>query len=283
MPTKPSKPSKLSRSTSKSSVKSSDSSKSASSKKSSKSTKSTKKTSTTKSSSKSKKSPNIGNRIKKPALQRLFRRGGVMRVKGEVYDTVRDLLVKYARRLIHAMSVSTSYNDRKTISEGDLRVALNSFGIYLGAAEHPTSNKTVSLRSSNARKKKQKSSEEKEEKEGVKKSEKKKKKVRPGALALRDIIKRQRNSDCLEIPHANFQGLARELASEFYISKEEDNYKTYRFSNKAFLLLQLAVEDYVYKICKHAYLISKRAKGQTLTSVDIELVLDISSDSIKVL
>ena len=131
------------------------------------------------------------------------------------------------------------------------------------------SGKTPSLQSSNSR--------GKSKPPAPKRTGTTKRKAKPGVLARKNVERAQKNSDCLVIPHTNFQKLVRECAAKYYQPSDSDDKGAFRISNKAFLLLQHALEDHIYKICKAAYAITLRAKGQTLTVNDINLVIQINN------
>ncbi|KAL4890200.1 histone H4.2 [Aspergillus ambiguus] len=71
--------------------------------------------------------------ITRPAIRRLARRGGVMRIKSDIYDeirvAVRDRLKEILRQVVYIMdSASTNKVDRKVITTRDIIFALNRMG-----------------------------------------------------------------------------------------------------------------------------------------------------------
>ncbi len=224
--------------------------------------------------------------ITKPALQRILRRAGVKRIGGTMYEELRGFLKEFMETIIGNMITLTEHARRKTVMIPDLELALQNNGIILAAGLNENAKKTTSLQSCNARGKKRapgveaptkgkKASPAKKETPATKKkaagaAEAKKGKVmkphrfRPGTVALRDIRRHQKSSDCLAFPKLPFSRLVREIAQDFK--------NDLSFAKGVFDLLQLASEDYLIKLCTAANECCLHAGRQTVSILDIQLV-----------
>lgn len=202
------------------------------------------------------------NGISKPAIKRLLQLGGVVRISGLVYEEIRKMLNDQTSKIVKDMIIFTEHNRRKTVSVEDLEAALDNNGIALAAGLNDNAKSTVSLQSCNSRgiSGKVRSS---TVKEGVRKPHR----FLPGTVAMRDVRRLQKNSDCLAIPKLIFQRLVREVAQDYH--------EEIRFSNGVFDLLQLSVEDYIIKTSKLANKVAIHANRETLFAKDLMLVESI--------
>lgn len=210
---------------------------------------------------------NIG-RITKPAIKRILSRAGVKRVSGLVYEEMRGNLRVFLEKIVRDMITYMEHDRRRTVQQKDLDLALETNGIALAAGINENASKTASLQSCNARGKK--STREHKPKEITEEGPKKAHRFHPGTVALRDIRKQQKNSDCLAIPKKNFQDLTREVAQDYITDV--------RFSADVFDLLQLTVEDYLIKLAKSANLLALHAQRETLMPKDIQAVKIINEE-----
>lgn len=199
--------------------------------------------------------------ITKPAIRRILRRAGVLRISGLVYEETRGVLKTWLEKIVKDMIIFKEYDRRKTVQTEDLEAALDSNGIALAAGINQNAKKTASLQSCNSRGKSSSSTKKAPAAEG---EEKKTHRFKPGTVARRDIKNQQKSSDCLAIPKLNFERLVREIAQDF----EQD----VRFSSPVFGLLQLAAEDYLIDIFECANLCAIHANRETLFPKDIQLV-----------
>lgn len=197
--------------------------------------------------------------ISKPAIERLLRRGGVLRIGNLAYDDIRNIIRTWTAKVVKDMILFTQHNRRKTVSIEDLEAALDNNGVSLAAGLNSNAKSTASLQSCNSRGISGKARAPAKEGE-VKKPHR----FLPGTVAMRDVRRHQKNSDCLAIPKLNFERLTREIA--------QDMGESIRFSNGVFDLLQLALEDYIIKLGKLANKCVIHAKRETLFSSDLELV-----------
>ena len=67
-------------------------------------------------------------RITKPSIRRLAKRGGVQRINGEVYDQAREFMERYVRGVVKVSLTYTELANRKTITVRDTRDALKRVG-----------------------------------------------------------------------------------------------------------------------------------------------------------
>jgi len=66
--------------------------------------------------------------ITKPAIKRLARRGGVKRIKSDIYDVTRSILKEFLKNVIKDTVTYTSHARRKTVSSMDVVYALKRQG-----------------------------------------------------------------------------------------------------------------------------------------------------------
>jgi histone H3 len=205
--------------------------------------------------------------ITKPAIMRLLRRAGVKRVSGLVYEEFRGILKVNLEKTVRAMLVFTEYNKRKTATVEDLETALDQLGVELAAGLNKTVATTKSLKSCNSRSKKSgETTHENKGDEPIKKPHR----FRPGTVAIRDMKKQQKNSDCLAIPKQNFSRLCREIAQDF----SDD----LRFAAGTIELLQLVTETHLVTIMENANLCALHAERETLLPKDIQLARRIMGE-----
>lgn len=226
--------------------------------------------------------------ITKPALLRILRRAGVKRVSGLMYEELRGVLRSWMEKIVRDTVIFTEHARRKTVQLADLEASLSNNGIELAAGLNENAIRTQSLQSCNSRGKRggnkaaketteapvtkksttkvKKSSKETEKSVGAKKPHR----FRPGTVALRDIKKHQKSSDCLAFPKLPFSRLIREIAQDFF----ED----LRFEAGVCDLLQLAAEDYLIQICSSANLAAIHAGRETVFPKDIQLVRRIRNE-----
>ena len=67
----------------------------------------------------------------RPAVRRLARRGGVVRISGVVYDDIRNVLNSFLANVLHDAVACTEYSRRKTVSVDDIVFALRRQGRIL--------------------------------------------------------------------------------------------------------------------------------------------------------
>ena len=202
--------------------------------------------------------------ITEPAIRRVLRRAGVKRIGKLIYEELRGVLKVWLEDRIKDTVAFTEHASRKTVQKDDLEAALDMSGIALAAGLNENAKHTASLQSCNARGKSggaTHTSSEKEDKEG---SAKKPHRFRPGTVAMREIRRHQKNSDCLAFPKLNFQRLVREIAQDY----KDD----LRFSEGVIDLLQLAAEDYLITLCDFANRCAIHSKRETIFPKDIQLV-----------
>lgn len=216
--------------------------------------------------------------ISKPALQRILRRAGVKRIKGQMYDELRSVMKRYMENMIKNIVVFVEHDKRKTIQMEDLTAALEINGVYLAAGLNPNTKKTRSIQSCNSKGKSGPVKKSKAREEGYPDGRpdgvnKKFHRFRPGTRAIRAIKYQQKNSDYLAVPKANFQRLSREIARNYSNSP-------IRFSEGIIELLQLTVETFLIDLCTDAYKCTIFAKRDTIHPEDVRLALSIRKDEI---
>ena len=199
--------------------------------------------------------------ITEPAIRRVLRRAGVKRISSLVYEEIRGVLKVWLENIIKDMVAFTEHARRQTVLHADLEAALDVNGIALAAGLNENAKHTASLQSCNARGKSggTHTQNPSTNKEGTKKPHR----FRPGTVALREIRRHQKNSDCLAFPKLNFNRLVREIAQDYL--------DDLRFKEGVIDLLQLAAEDYLIDMCNCANLCAIHAKRETINTSDIQL------------
>jgi len=211
--------------------------------------------------------------ISKPALERILRRAGVKRISSLIYEKLRNVMNEYMSSLLRDMIIFTEYGSRKTILIEDLNAALEVRGIYLAAGLNPNTKKVKNIQSCNSKGKSGPVKKNKAREEGYPDGKpdgihKKIHRFRPGTRALRAIRYQQKNSDCLAIPMANFNKLARELCLIHSLT-------SLRFSSGVLSFLQLVIEDFLINLCIDSYKCSIFNGRDTIYPKDVDLVLSI--------
>lgn len=206
--------------------------------------------------------------ITKPGIMRVLQRAGVKRVSGLVYEEFRGILKIWLENIVRDMIIFTEHDRRRTVFLEDLEMALETNGVVLAAGLNENATRTASLQSCNSRGKSKgpaKAKKEKPEKgeDGPKKAHR----FRPGTVALREIRRHQKNSDCLAFPKLPFSRLIREVAQDFN--------PDLRFQEGVFDLLQLACEDYLVKLSAAANLAAIHADRETLMPKDFQFVVRV--------
>ena len=196
-------------------------------------------------------------------------------MSGLVYDEVRALTMTFMNSILRHVMVFTQSSGRSTIFVEDLTLALDGLGISLAAGLNKgvSSGRTQSLQSCNARGKRGAAAAEEPAAEAVA-AEKTKKahRFRPGTVALSQINKQQKKSDCLAIPKAPFERLCREVVQDY-----SDTYT--RFQDGVCELLQLVIEDHLVRLLHSAnFLAVEVAKRQSLHAADLQAVRQIIGD-----
>jgi len=100
-------------------------------------------------------------------------------------------------------------------------------------------------------------------------TEKKTRRFKPGTVALREIRKKQKETDTL-IRKLPFQRLIREIANDFH---DDMN-----FSKDSIRLIQVATEDYLINLMEDANLSAIHSKRVTMEPKDIQLVRRIRGE-----
>ncbi len=237
------------------------------------------------------------NGLKKPQLKRLIYRAGIPRVSGLVYEKLREISLAYLRKVLKNSVIIMEHARRKTLSEEDVLMAMESLGmskVYGGgiSSKVPKRRKSTSgakqgaksaKRSASPSKKAKKSAGKK--KSGGKKSAGKKRsasrspasgvkkahRYRPGTVALRNIRKQQgKLSDELVFQALPFSRLVHEVIQDFKTDV--------RVREGALLLLQHALENYLVRFLDAAAVIMFNvAKAKTL-SLDIMKATVVAND-----
>lgn len=208
-------------------------------------------------------------KITEPAMRRILSRAGVKRVSRLIYAEIKGILRAWLENIIKDVMAFTDYAKRKTVQIQDIEAAFDLHHIAMAAGLNENAKHTASLQSCNARGKSRGAhtpSEPSEGAEGVKKPHR----FRPGTVALREIKRHQKNSDCLAFPKLNFENLVREVSYDF---KEDFCYQAGVID-----LIQLAAESYLIDLCECANMCALHAKRETIFPKDLQLVRRIRKE-----
>ena len=88
--------------------------------------------------------------------------------------------------------------------------------------------------------------------------------------AIREIRNQQKNSDTLVFPHSSFSNLCREIAQDFV--------ENVRFSDKALLLLQTALEHYLVQILSDSQLLAIHSGRIRVETKDLQMTIRIRNE-----
>lgn len=185
--------------------------------------------------------------VTKPAIARLTKMAGVIRVSDDVYEKSREIITKYLED-ISVRLVAILYNERRqTVYVEDISNALpvKAFGASDDRVTHHATNP------------KQTNSE-------------KKHKFKPGVKARREVHRLLKQSGTLQIPQAVFERVFRQSLQE--------RGKDYRLVEGASQLLQHVVEDYLIELYSCANMISANGGRCGINMKDIEVALTVGSN-----
>lgn len=189
------------------------------------------------------------NGITDSALKRILHKSGVSRIKGDIYDALREKTKLFLDHLLNNAILSRDYFRRVSLKVKDVEIALELEGINFGIV--------MSDKSWTASRKGKVSS---KKREGTK--QKIKRKSKPGKAAKRTIKRLQKDENLL-IPHLAFYRLVRECSSDY-----ADNIK---FTKDSINLLQSATETYLGKLIDVAYHYTLVSKRSGISIKDLEL------------
>ncbi len=104
---------------------------------------------------------------------------------------------------------------------------------------------------------------------------------RPGTVAIREIKKQQKSSDCLILAKSAFEKIVRNIFRENKVdlSNEEENIDNIKISKDVFIILQYFVEQYIVKILYNANFLAIHSGRVKLIPTDIALVSYFFNDS----
>ena len=231
--------------------------------------------------------------IPKNPIINLSKRAGIIRQTKELSSIVKDITYYYfLETFIEKICCVAIYGKRKTLipedveaicslEDRDLLVGINKFSIdkTKGLLLHKNRSKIERLRENNDTYSTKQSDElnhstfidnllefEVPESENFNNEEiKKKRKKRPGTLAIQQIRKLQKESDCLEIPISNFASVVRDIASK-KIPEVHLREGTSR-------LIQLATENWIYNLFVTSDYLACHRNVQTVSHKDVYLAL----------
>ncbi len=104
---------------------------------------------------------------------------------------------------------------------------------------------------------------------------KKNKKIKCGTIALRDIKKYQKMSDCLIFSKTAFEKFTRYIFKDvktYFLEKEQKDFIQFKISKEVFIILQYFIEQYIVKILYNANFMAIHAGRIKLLSVDIAFI-----------
>ena len=194
--------------------------------------------------------------ITKPALKRLGYVAGVRQLSGVIYEELRGIIMVTLENILRPAVTYAQFHKKHTVTEAMVTAALTNSKMALpGVWSTDPSDRSCPVRKTGQRKSKKSSPEEK--------TKKRSRKSKKGTRALKEIRLYQKQWDCLHIPRTVFSRLVREIAL---------NYKTdLRFTKRALLVLQYALERYLVELLAAAQLEAIHAKRIGVMPKDIQL------------
>ncbi len=208
--------------------------------------------------------------ITKSAIQRMAYKAGAIRLSGLVYEEIRGVLRVHLEKLLKVALAFMEHEERKTISDSDVRAALKYLCRPNAHAPLQTKkvdeegkkiNESMSMKRcstyltklTTARGKRHEKSEE----------DKVVHHAHPGTLALRQIKYYQKQDGCYCIPHASFARLLKDL-----IGHSENGL---RLTSGAIHMIHLDAEKYLVTILEDANLSAFHARRKGIMPKDIQL------------
>ena len=105
---------------------------------------------------------------------------------------------------------------------------------------------------------------------------KRSRRFRPGTVAVREIKRFQKMSNCLTFAKLPFEKLIRQV-----VRNNTTNVSNQKISKEVFIVLQYFIEQYIVNILEQANLVAIHAGRVKLMSSDIQLVLSINNKTYK--
>jgi histone H3/H4 len=220
------------------------------------------------------------NKISKNEIKRLSEVAGVLRVKQDVYNEIRDLITRLVVKAMSATIIIANYKGRKTLKHDDLLYGLSSQGYKV-----VSSTETKRLEKKSQVKKKSKSSD----------SSKKSHRYNPGSRTRMNIVRMQKHSNKLMIRPKPFKDMVdwivngKKTVGKTGVTRSQTGLVRekyfFRISNKALNVLQFFVEHTVIEVLYDAYLIALSNKTKqkgimkprvTLFAKDIDVANQIA-------
>lgn len=190
--------------------------------------------------------------ISKPAIQRILRKGGVIRIQSLVFETIRGIILEFLENLCRRIVLFVEYNNRVTVQRSDLDGALETMKRTLAAGLNPNTKTTFYSSFGHGEKKKSKDP-------NVQKH-----RFKPGTVAAREVRKQQR-STFFAIPKLNFARLVRYVCYDFKTDL--------KFENGILDLIHIVTEELLVRICSDANSLALYSKRLSVRTGDFDLVL----------
>lgn len=192
----------------------------------------------------------------KPMIQRLARRGGVMRLEVQAYEEIRGIMMYYLQQIMLHTVTAVQHQRMRTVQLAHLKMGyqMATGNHYMGGA-HSASQAAPLVHQHNAKKPT---------------ADGKPHRFRPGTVALNDIRFYQKHSDRAVIPLASFARLCREVAQDY----QDD----LRFEEGVFTTLRFMVENYLVHLFTHANRLAIHCARLSVSAQDVQMVRAIRGD-----
>lgn len=186
------------------------------------------------------------------SIKRLLQKGGVSRIKRDVYGAITKEAFRFVATFLHTLVLVATRNGNVTIKHKDLKIASEILGIECSVGINPNTSTTPSLKTGKAF---PSSSTGKIITESSK------------------VIKFQKQNDSLVFPLKTFINFCKKIARDPYIvdikSKEID-LESLRYSKTVITVLQVICERYLLSVIQASWNIVLRSKRSTLSAIDIQ-------------
>ena len=194
--------------------------------------------------------------LTKPAITRLARKGGIVRLSGPVYEEIRYVIKFTIENWLREVVTITNSRKSKRITLGDLEIGAKAHGENFVYVQHKPS-RTQNYHSHLPPKKHSS-------------QHKKPHKFHPGTVARREINYYQKHNNTQEFPYTAFDRLVREIGQDFKFGLT--------YSKEFMINFQISIEEYIIELFSNANKSAIHAGRTTVSEKDIQFANKIKNN-----
>lgn len=210
-----------------------------------------------------------------PDLSKILRKGGVLRARKDVIQTMNAAAQKFLTRILHSAILIALQSGRVTVNVHHLKAACAVLGVKCAVGVNPTAAVTPSLITGPSYPRR---SAAKDGEGGDDGAERKKRKFKQGTVSAREITFHQRK-DNLVFRKLTFKRFCKNLAATTtVVSFPKADLTTLRFSKNILVILQVICERYLISLASGASELAKIAGQKTVNSERVESVIKLVRD-----